>query len=99
MPRTTPNIDTVDVPQAPNLARIRAVVAAVAGGASTLERIAEETDVSLRHASYTVRAAQTLVLLDNDRAPTPLGRSLLETEQESQGERDVFKKAIEESPI
>lgn len=99
MPRSTPDIESSDVPQAPNLARIRCVVTAVADGASTIEKIAEDTDISPRHVGYAIRAAQTLGLLDKDRAPTALGRKLLETDQESEEERQTFCKAIEESPI
>lgn len=99
MPRSTPDIDSADVPQAPNLARIRAVVTAIADGAATLDRIAEETDISARHVGYAVRAAQALDLLDRDRAATARGRALLETEQESAAERTAFRQAIEQSPI
>jgi hypothetical protein len=99
MPRTTIDISSSDVPQAPNLARIRCVITATADGAATLDQIAEETDISARHVGYAVRAAQTLGLVDADRAPTPLGRALLETEQESPAERDVFRRSIEESAI
>jgi len=99
MPRSTPDIDSADVPQAPNLARIRAVLTEIASGTATLERIAEETDISARHVGYAVRAAQALLLLDRDRALTPRGQALLETEQESLAERTAFRKAIEESVI
>jgi hypothetical protein len=99
MARRTPDISSSDVPQAPNLARIRCVVTAVADGASNVEQIAEETDISARHVGYAVRAAQTLGLLGADRAPTELGRALLATDQESQDERDTFRKAVEESAI
>ena len=99
MPRSTPDIDSADVPQAPNLARIRAVVTAIADGATTLDRIAEETDISARHVGYAVRAAQALELLDRARAPTPRGSALLATEQESDAERDAFRLAIQESAI
>lgn len=99
MPRATIEIESSDVPQAPNLARIRCVLTSVADGASTIEKIAEETDISPRHVGYAIRAAQTLCLLDKDRAPTALGRTLLATEQESEEEREAFCKSIEESPI
>lgn len=75
------------------------MITAVADGATTIEKIAEETDISPRHVGYAIRAAQTLGLLDKNRAPTPLGKSLLETEQESEEERQTFCKAIEESAI
>lgn len=87
------------MPQAPNLARIRCVVTAIASGVATIDKIAEETDISARHVGYTLRAAQTLGLLDAYKEPTPLGRALLETEQESDEERDVFQRSIETSPI
>jgi hypothetical protein len=99
MPRSTPDIESADVPQAPNLARIRCVLAAVDDGKAPLERIAEETDISPRHVGYTVRAAQALELLDRNRVPTARGRALLETEQESVEEREAFRKSIEESAI
>jgi hypothetical protein len=100
MPRKSPpDIDSADVPQAPNLARIRAVLTAIADGASTLDRIAEETDISARHVGYAVRAAQALELLDRDRAPTPRGAALLATPQESDAERDALRLAIEQSVI
>jgi len=75
------------------------VVTAVADGASTIEQIAEETDISSRHVGYAIRAAQTLGLLDKSRAPTPLGRKLLDTDQESEEERQAFCTSIEESAI
>ncbi len=99
MPRPTLELTTGDVPQAPNLARIRCVVTAIAGGAATIEQVAEETDVSSRHVSYSIRAAQILGLLDAAKQPTLLGRGLLETEQESAAERDVFKSSVEGSEI
>jgi len=99
MPRPTLEITTSDVPQAPNLARVRCVVTAIADGATTLEQIAEETDIASRHVHYSVRAAQTLGLLDGEKAPTPLGRALLETEQESDEERDVLRQSVEGSEI
>ncbi len=97
--KSPPDIDSADVPQAPNLARIRAVLTAIADGASTLERIAEETDISARHVGYAVRAAQALELLDRHRAPTPRGAALLATAQESDAERDALRLAIEQSAI
>lgn len=75
------------------------MVTAIASGAATIDKIAEETDISARHVGYTLRAAQTLGLLDAAREPTPLGHALLETEQESDEERDVFQRSIETSPI
>jgi hypothetical protein len=99
MPRSSPAIDSADVPQAPNLARIRAVVTAVASGAATLDAIGEEIDVSTRHVAQSVRAAQALDLLDRDRALTPRGRTLLETDQEGPEERAAFRASIEESAI
>jgi hypothetical protein len=99
MPRSRIDITGADVPQAPNLARIRCVVASIAGGAATIEQIAEETDISARHIGYAVRAAQILDLLGADRQPTAAGRALLETDQESADEREAFKEGIAKSPI
>ncbi len=94
-----PEIDSIEVPQAPNLARVRCVVTAIADGAATIEQIAEDTDISARHVGYSVRCAQTLGLLDPERKPTELGRSLLATDQESKEERDVLRKSVETSAI
>lgn len=99
MSSSTPEIESSDVPQAPNLARVRCIVAAIADGTESLETIAEETDISPRHVGYTVRAAQTLGLLDDRRELTALGRALLATEQESEAEREVLKKSVDESAI
>src|SRR5262245_23244999 len=99
MPKAAPSIDSASVPEAPNLARIRAVITAITGGADTVERIVEETDISARHVGYTVRAAQALGFLDDDRSPTPRGRALIETDQESAAERAAFREAIEESAV
>jgi hypothetical protein len=99
MPRSTPDISSAEVPQSPNLARIRAVITALADGETDLDRIAEETDISARHVGYAVRAAQALDLLDRERIITPRGRALLETEQESLAERLAFRQAIKESPV
>jgi hypothetical protein len=99
MPRSAPEIASSDVPQSSNLARIRCVVTAIAGGAESVEQVAEEADLSARHLDYAVRAAQTLGMLDAGRAPTALGLALVETEQESDGERDVFRRCIEASEV
>jgi hypothetical protein len=99
MPRTTLQISSSDVPQAPNLARVRLVIAAIAGGAATIDEIAEETDISARHLGYALRAAQTLDLLDSARQPTPAGLALIETDQESEAERQAFRASIEQSAI
>jgi hypothetical protein len=99
MDPSTPEISSADVPQAPNLARIRCIVTAIADGTTSGEQIAEETDISVRHVGYAVRAAQTLGLLDRAPAPTAAGQQLLATEQESDEERAVFCRCIEESAI
>src|SRR6185312_15317448 len=99
MPRKTPDIGSADVPQAPNLARIRAVVTAFAAGTATIEAIAEETDISARHVAHDARAAQALDLLDKKRAPTARGHALLATDQESPEERAALRAAVEESAI
>lgn len=99
MPRTTLQIGSSDIPQAPNLARVRLVIAAIAGGTATVDEIAEETDISARHLGYALRAAQALDLLDSARRPTPAGLALIETEQESAEERAAFRRSVETSAI
>lgn len=75
------------------------MIAAIAGGAATIDEIAEETDISARHLGYALRAAQTLDLLDSARRPTPAGLALIETDQESEAERGAFRQSIESSAI
>ena len=99
MPRTSIDITTSDVPQAPNLPRVRCVITAIAYGARANDEIAEQTDISARHVAYSVRAAQSLGFLDEARLPTDLGRALIESEQESPQERELFRSAIRQSPI
>jgi hypothetical protein len=99
MPKSTQEIEGADVPQAPNLARIRAVVTAISSGAATLDAVAEETDIAVRHVGYAARAAQTLGFLDADRKPTARGEALLSSDQESAEERLVFRRAVEESAV
>lgn len=75
------------------------MIASIAGGAATIDEIAEETDISARHLGYALRAAQTLNLLDGARRPTPAGLALIETDQESAEERAAFRSSIAASAI
>jgi hypothetical protein len=78
---------------------VRAVVNAISSGTATLDAIAEETDIAVRHVGYAVRAAQTLDLLDQEKKPTSRCKALLDSEQESADERLAFRRAVEESAV
>ena len=93
---------TLDVPQANDLATVRAVVYAVRKGNLSREQLAEFTGFSKRHVRYRVHAARVLGLIDleSDLASiTPLGGRLLAARVKSDEARQVWRDAIERSPI
>ncbi|MCB9525562.1 MAG: hypothetical protein H6702_19600 [Myxococcales bacterium] len=92
---------TLDVPQANDLATVRAVVYAVRKGNLSREELAEFTGFSKRHVRYRVHAARVLGLIDLEAdlaSITPLGERLLAARVKSDEARQVWKDAIERSP-
>jgi hypothetical protein len=93
---------TIDIPQANDLAKVRAVVAAVAHGAQTLPDVIERTGYSLRHVEYRVHAARILgfVRIEDEGAlvATAAAERLLATGERTHDERAAFAQAIEASP-
>ncbi len=95
-------MQSLDIPQANGLETVRQTVRAVDLGVSTVERIADYTGFSLRHAGYRWHAARILGLIrvHGDEAEiTPLGERLLAADPRSELERSVFYDAIQGSAV
>lgn len=93
---------TRDLPQASSLAKVRALVEAVAAGHdASLRAAGEASGLSPRHAAYYGAAASvTLGLVtttEGGLVVTALGRALIETPAQSLAERDLFAHAIGDS--
>ena len=88
---------SLDVPQADNLSRVRAVVDAVASG-DDAEAIALRVSLAPRHVSYHLHAARVLDLVTLDPLGlTARGRALVQTTPGSAEERAVLRRAVGES--
>ncbi|WP_437729850.1 hypothetical protein [Sorangium sp. So ce1335] len=86
---------SAEIPQADNLANVRRVLEALAGGAAAREQIAEQTGISLRHVGYALAAARVLGWLgDDDASITPAGRALLAAPAGTPDERAHLRRAI-----
>lgn len=94
-------LTTADIPQAPRLARIRAVVEAVSTGRGSVESIGSHAGMKKRDARYhLVAASRILGLLVDDEGKyrlARLGRRLLATEPASEEERAAWVEAIQGS--
>lgn len=92
-----------DVPQADSLDTVRAVIDAIAAGATTKEDVAEITGYSIRHVHYRLHAARILgfaiMVGRNLVGPTDEAYVLYETRPGSAEELAVFERAIRASPI
>lgn len=93
----------VDVPQADDLATVRAAVAVVSSGAETTGDVERMLGVSARHAGYRVHAARILGWLapdDDDKLRvTASGQRLLSTPARGEEEALRFREALVESPF
>ncbi|WP_437595532.1 hypothetical protein WMF28_23510 [Sorangium sp. So ce590] len=86
---------STEIPQADNLANVRRVLEALAGGVTAKEQIVEQTGISLRHVGYALAAARVLGWLgDDDAAITPAGRELLAAPPGTADERMLLRRAI-----
>ncbi|WP_437331520.1 hypothetical protein [Sorangium sp. So ce394] len=86
---------STEIPQADNLANVRRVLEALAGGATAKEAIAQQTGISLRHVGYALAAARVLGWLgDDDASITPTGRELLAAPPSTADERALLRRAI-----
>lgn len=92
-----------DIPQAPRLQRVRAVVDAVAAGKRNADAIAKRTRMKRRDALLHVAAAtRALGLLAREGKGyrlTRLGTELSETERDSEEERSVLVRAVRRSAV
>lgn len=89
------------MPQA-TLARVRAVVDACAGGATTAELIGVRTDIAPRHVAYAVAAARSLELIRRDPESlrlTALGERMARSVPSSEDERLAFQEAVAGSAV
>jgi len=93
-------LPTVDVIQAENLDLVRAVVAAVAEGAGTIDELTARTQVSRRHCEYRSHAARVLGFLQMQPrlSVTEAGKVLIQTRPNSEAERQHLEQAILRSP-
>ena len=89
----------VDVPQANDLRKIRAVVQALANGMLTKQAVGEATDLSERHVNYHLHAARILGWLSDQDEVTAAGHELLASPVASSMEHRLIVQAIESSPI
>lgn len=92
-------LNSREIPQAPNLNRVRRVVAAAVRGHVGMQTIADFTRISARHVEYALRAAQTLGLLQSSGVPTPIADRLVATPEASDQECAVFRQCVEASEV
>jgi predicted AAA+ superfamily ATPase len=85
-----------EFPQTNRLDQVRAIVDALASGASTRQQVAQATRISARHVSYAVAAARSLGLVSGTRdfAVTGLGGRLATAEPGSPEEQEILVEAI-----
>lgn len=102
MPQAAPNRVQV-VPQTDKLGKIRAVVEAVASGAATRTDLQRVTRLSQRHLNYAIASGKALGLVLELRksgvALTARGSELAKTTPGGADEKDVFYRAVVESPV
>ena len=96
------NIDSRDIPQANSLEQIRKIVEAIFHGYIEAQLIERETGLQNRDISYSIHAGRTLNLLTGDGNKikiTALGAELVASARKSLKEHEVFRQAINNSPI
>jgi len=86
-------LDSIAVPQADDLDKVRSVVAAVDRGFTETAAIADRTGFSRRHVEYRLRAARGLGMVSEGEV-TPEGKALLATETQSEEERLAWRSAL-----
>ncbi len=95
-------VRSIDVPQAPDLFTIRAVVDAIGEGRTSATHVASCTRYSGRHARYRVHAARSLGFVRGEEGSfelTDLGARLVRSEPDSEAERELFREAIDTSAV
>ena len=97
-----PSLESASIPQADDLDKVRAVVAALADGPRSTPQVAEATRFSLRHTEYRLRAAELLGLIAREVQQlfiTPRGQALLSSCEQSEGERRVWLRCFAKTAI
>lgn len=95
-------MDTIDIPEARSLEKVRAVVEAVQDGVTDKDEVASRTELSDRHVDYHRHAARVLGLLEGSGESwrvTPLGSDLLRTPPRSPEEIELLERAIRGSKL
>lgn len=96
-------MESVDIPQADSLDRLREVVNAVRAGRRDPRAVGTYAHLSDRHASYYLHAARVLGLAEETDAKhwtvTPRGRELLDATPHSAAETSALRRAIAQSVI
>jgi|GEM_PF-1415254 len=90
----------VDIPQADSLSRVRELVSTVQFGATDAQRLQRVMTLHPRHVGYHLHAARILNWLEKGAdgwAVTAGGEKLLGTQPGTDGERTLFRSAIEAS--
>lgn len=94
----TLELTTTDVPQEDDLATIRKVIQAIADGLADTQGLADKTGVSRRHVGYSINAAISLLLVDENLQVTEGGKKLLAAAAGTPEEKGAWRAAIEASP-
>jgi hypothetical protein len=95
-------LPTLDIPQAEDLRKVRAVLHAVRQGAATPAAVAAHTGYSDRHVAYRLHAARLLTLIaweDQSVRLREAGERLLSAEPDTAAERVAWSQAIERSRV
>lgn len=92
-------IKSTDIPQANRLSYIRAVVGQLREGVSSPSEIHKNTGVPVREVSYAIHAARILNFISDERKVRRLGVALIESENGSSNEIEIFASAIKSSII
>ncbi len=91
------SIAPIDVPQADDIAKIRAVIEVVAEGESRTASVAKRLAISERHAAYRLHAARILQALSLEEGRWRIeaaGQELLNRPHDDPTERDWWRRAI-----
>lgn len=92
-------LNSVDVPQADNLARVRELVEAANQVGLSKKALTGYTGFSERHVRYRFEAARLLGLLDRDAGVTARGLELIGTTAGSREERALFRRSIARTQV
>ncbi|HSN97564.1 MAG TPA: hypothetical protein VLS89_04665 [Candidatus Nanopelagicales bacterium] len=95
-------MESIDIPEARSLEKVRAVVQAICDGVKDKAKIADRAELSDRHLDYHRHAARVIGLLEEQGENwrvTKLGQELLATALRSPQEAAVLQRAIKGSVL